>query len=670
MKIILFLSVLIISTSSYPNDLILPSIFSDNMVLQQKAEVAFWGKTVSENRINISTSWGVTAETVASKDGSWITRIKTPKAGGPYQITIQSGDTSIIYKNVLIGEVWICSGQSNMEMPLEGWPPKDTIINSKEEIKNAYNTKIRFFTVNRAVSYKTEFNVTGEWKVCDSVTAAKFSATAYFFGKKLYEKLKVPIGLINTSWGGTPIETWTSDKYLRETRTFDSTLDKIISSREEIRKQRQWIENHPVIDISKRDLETKWQNLEFDDSLCSKPDFNDTNWRIMNLPTYWEITEVGNFDGVVWFRKRVKIPEAWVNKDLVLELGTVDDMDRTYVNGIIVGRTEKAGYWQQDRIYNIPGEIIKDTLLTIAVRVLDNQGGGGIYGDKAKMKIHPPGDSTCVSIADDWKYLPVAEFIGGKFYVYGSRGGEYYLRPVIPVEISEYTPSILYNAMIAPLVSYTIKGTIWYQGEENTKNPKLYNTLFPLMIKNWRNDWNLGNFPFYYVQIAPYNYGNTRFSELLREAQFKTLSVTNTGMAVTMDIGNPQNIHPGNKKDVGDRLAFWALVKTYNKKLSYSGPLFKSMRIQKNKITLSFEYASGGLLVTPLNGENNFMIAGEDKVFKKASVIVKGNKLIVFNSDVISPVAVRYAWSNVAEATLFNKKGLPASSFRTDDWND
>ena len=672
MKIFLFLSVLLMSLfkSSYSNYLILPSVFSDNMVLQQKAEVIFWGKTVSENRIKISTGWGVSAETVASKDGSWITKIKTPRAGGPYQITIQSGDTSIVYKNVLIGEVWICSGQSNMEMPLEGWPPKDTIINSKEEIKNAYNSKIRLFTVSRAVSYKSEFNVTGEWRVCDSVTAAKFSATAYFFGKKLNEKLKVPIGLINTSWGGTPIETWTSDKYLRETGRFDSTLDKIISSYEEIRKQRQWIENHPVIDISKRDLETKWQNLEFDDSLCSKPDFNDTTWRIMNLPAYWENTEVGNFDGVVWFRKRVKIPEAWVNKDLVLELGPVDDMDRTYVNGEIIGRTEKAGYWQQDRIYNIPGEIIKDTLLTIAVRVLDNGGGGGIYGDKAKMKIHPVGEGTGISIAANWKYLPVAEFIDGKFYIYGSLRGEYYLRPVTPVEISAYTPSILYNAMIAPLTSYTIKGAIWYQGETNTNHPKLYDTLLPLMIKNWRNDWNLGNFPFYYVQIAPYNYGKTTYSELLREAQLNTLSVPNTGMVVTMDIGNPQNIHPGNKKEVGDRLAFWALAKTYNKKLPYSGPLFKSMRIQKNKVTLSFKYTSGGLVVKPLNGENNFIIAGEDKVFKKASVKVKGNKLIVFNPDVTSPVAVRYAWSNVAEATLFNKKGLPASSFRTDDWND
>jgi len=219
MKVLLLLSVLTVSlfSTSYSNRLKLPSMFSDNMVLQQKTEAAFWGNADPGNKIKISTSWGGADETVATKDGSWHTIIKTPPAGGPYQITIQSGDTTIVYKNVSIGEVWICSGQSNMEMPLEGWPPSDTITYSKEEIKNAYNNNIRLFTVNRAVSYKREFDVTGDWKVCDSVSAAKFSAAAYFFGKKLNEKLKVPIGLINTSWGGTPIETWMSDKYLRET---------------------------------------------------------------------------------------------------------------------------------------------------------------------------------------------------------------------------------------------------------------------------------------------------------------------------------------------------------------------------------------------------------------------------------------------------------------------
>jgi sialate O-acetylesterase len=639
------------------------------MVLQQKTEVKVWGKANSGETIKISASWGVSAEVVVSKDGLWDTKIKTPIAGGPYQISIQSGDTNIVYKNVLIGEVWLCSGQSNMEMPLEGWPPVDTIFNSKQEIKNAGNYDIRLFTVSRAVSNKAEFNVSGEWRKCDSVTAAKFSAAAFFFGKKLFEKLNVPIGLINTSWGGTPIETWTSDKYLRETGIYDSTLDKIISSQKEIKVQRDWIEGHQVIDISKRDLQTKWQNLEFDDSLYSNPAFKDANWKIMNLSIYWEITEVGNFDGIVWFRKKIEIPNAWVNKDLILELGPVDDMDRTYVNGKIVGKTENEGLWQKDRIYKIPKEIINDSLLTIAVRVLDNQGGGGIYGNKSKMKIHPVGDTTAIPLSGEWKYLPVAEFLDGKFFIYGSRDEEFYKRPVTTVEVSAYTPTILYNAMIAPLTSYAIKGAIWYQGETNTNNPKLYETLLPLMIKNWRNDWNIGNFPFYYVQIAPYNYGNTTFSELLREAQLKTLSVPNTGMVVTLDIGNPQNVHPGNKKDVGDRLAFWALAKTYNKKLSYSGPLYKTMKVQNNKITLSFDYATGGLLLKPLNGAYNFMIAGEDKVFKKARVKINGNKLAISNPEIKNPVAVRYAWSNIAEATLFNNKGLPASSFRTDNWN-
>ena len=255
-----------------------------------------------------------------------------------------------------------------------------------------------------------------------------------------------------------------------------------------------------------------------------------------------------------------------------MDLGPIDDMDITYVNGKLVGAVEEEGYYQKERIYNIPEKINNDPIITIAVRVVDIQGGGGIYGNKNKMKIYPEGETASISLAGNWKYLPVAELLNMKFYVYGAKGEEFYSRPKTSVDITAYEPITLYNAMISPIIPYGIKGTIWYQGEANTGEPKFYATLLPLMIKNWRDNWNEGDFPFYLVQIAPYNYGDATKSEVLRESQLKTLSVPNTGMAVTLDIGEANNIHPADKQDVGKRLALWALAKNYNKKVVYSGP--------------------------------------------------------------------------------------------------
>lgn len=671
MRILLLLLILFSITyaqTEKKNQIEMPAIFSDNMVLQQKSIVPIWGKSLPNTKVKVTTTWKQTAQTVADENGNWMTKIKTPKAGGPYEMKIQFEDSVIVFKNILIGEVWLCSGQSNMEMPLTGWPPRDTIWGASKEIPNSTNPNIRLFTVTRALSDKPEFNCNGTWVESNPETAARFSATAYFFGKKLYEELKVPIGLINSSWGGTPVEAWISGKYISQVDQYKNITEQLSKSKDEIAKLFEWLNSKPIIDVSKKDASARWQNLDFQDSLCSKVDFDDSRWKEMNLPTNWERTEVGNFDGVVWFRKKIEIPESWLNKDLILELGPIDDMDIAYVNGIKVGSHETEGYWQTDRIYSIPAEIVKEKNLTIAVCVVDNQGGGGIWGAPEKMKIHPKDADEIISLAGNWKYLPVAEYTNGKFFVFGVANEEYNNRPKLTVDFSSNTPTTLYNGMVAPLIPYRIKGVIWYQGESNTNNPELYKTLFPLMIKNWREDWKEGNFPFYYVQIAPYNYGDLTQSQKLREAQLQTLSVPKTGMAVTLDIGNPENIHPGNKKDVGERLALWALAKDYNKKVVYSGPIYKSMKIVNDKIELTFDYADGGLIIKERNGENNFLIAGEDKVFKKAEVKVIGKKLIVSNPEIKNPVAVRYCWDNISEATLFNKAGLPASSFRTDNW--
>ncbi|HSR17373.1 MAG TPA: sialate O-acetylesterase, partial [Ignavibacteriaceae bacterium] len=662
MKFIIFLVMVQLIYSRTESFIKMPSIFSDNMVLQQKSEVPFWGKAGPGNEVIITSSWGNASKTFSIKDSSWMVKIKTPEAGGPYQIIVQSGNSKIMYENVLIGEVWLCSGQSNMELHLEGEPPLIPITNSAEEIQNADNSFIRFFTVQRNISVEREFNCSGEWKECNSFTAADVSATAYFFGKKLYEELKVPIGLISSSWGGTPIQGWTSEKYLKEAGRFDSVLNKLSSSKNEIITQMNWIKNNPAIDVSKTEQKNRWQNLDFNDEECSRSNYNDNKWSSMELPVLWENTEVGNFDGAVWFRNKIQIPEKWRDNDLILELGPIDDVDRTYVNGELVGKTEEEEQWQRDRVYNIPKKIINDSILTIAVRVIDYGGGGGLYGDKSKLKIYTSENNEGISLAGEWKYLPVADYMYMKFYIYGSKEEKYFSRPKTSFEISaDTTPTLLYNAMIAPLIPYKIKGAIWYQGESNTDEPKLYKKLLPLMIKNWREEWNENEFPFYFVQIAPYDYGEEIKSELLRESQFMALSTPNTGMAVTLDIGEPDNIHPADKKNVGERLALWALAKDYNKEFFYSGPLYKSMKIDSDKIILSFDYAYGGLVLKEDNSEKNFSIAGEDKKFIIADVKVEGVQLIINSPQIKNPVSVIYAWSNTAKATLFNSEGLPAT---------
>jgi sialate O-acetylesterase len=298
------------------------------------------------------------------------------------------------------------------------------------------------------------------------------------------------------------------------------------------------------------------------------------------------------------------------------------------------------------------------------------RGGGGIWDHGTKMVLVNDVDSSTISIDGSWKFLPVAELKANAFYIFGAEGNEFYKRPKFPINFSQATPSALFNGMINPLVPYTIKGSIWYQGENNVSYPELYKKLLPALIADWRNQFQVGEFPFYFVQIAPYDYGQKSKSHALREAQSQTTSVKNTGMAVILDIGNPKNIHPAEKEDVGKRLASLALAKTYGKKIPWSGPVYKAMKVVKGKAILTFNNVGKGLIVKPLKGENNFWIAGEDKVFKKAMVNVQGMKLVVSHPEITKPVAVRYAWSNTDEGTLFNKEGLPSSSFRTDDWKE
>lgn len=666
-KICLLLVTVSVLINAQDEILKMPAIFSDNMVLQQNSNVNIWGKSNAGSKITVEGSWGNSVMTETGSDGKWKAQIKTPSAGGPYELKVKGENENINFKNVLIGEVWICSGQSNMEMPLEGWPPNDLIERSKETIENAKNSNIRLFTVARTISVKPNDDCIGYWEESSPVTAATFSATAYFFGKRLYDELKVPVGLIHSSWGGTPAEAWTRAKYLEGFPAYKETLGKLPEGEKEIRKLNEWLNGLPQIDVSQKFADDRYKNIDFNDYECSKLDFDDSSWREMDLPVLWEYAELGNFDGVVWFRKSIDLPQSLINKDLVLELGPIDDIDITYVNGLKIGGYETMGFYNADRTYPIPKELITDNKVNIAVRVVDTQGGGGIYGKKEKFIIHVKDGVENVSLAGKWKYNPVAEYGNMKFYVFGKNGEMFNERPKVSIDFSANTPTTLYNGMIAPLIPFNIRGAIWYQGESNVGRAEEYQKLFPTMITNWRDDWGEGDFPFYFVQIAPYDYGKDSHSELLREAQMKTLSLVNTGMAVTLDIGNPQNIHPGKKYEVGNRLALWALAKDYGKDVVFSGPVYESYDIKDNKIILSFKYAESGLKINEINNSNNFEIAGEDNVYKKAIVEVDGNKLIVYNPEIKAPASVHYCMDNISEATLFNNDGLPASSFRTDE---
>lgn len=654
------------------DNLSVPAIFSSNMVLQRNSDVPFWGNAQPNSTVMIKADWGQTIEAKSSEDGSWIVEVPTPEAGGPYNVNVKSNDQVIKYENVLIGEVWLCSGQSNMEMPLKGWLPQNPVDNSEEAIANSENSQLRFFTVERAYSSEPQYDCKGTWVESNPETSTDFSATAYFFGRKLSKELNIPIGLIHSSWGGTPVESWTSKKYLENVDKYKELLSNMKGYAKELKEYLKWLDNHKTIDVSQEDENSRWKDLDFEDSDLSAADYNTIDWNEMELPRLWEGADKmsSNFDGVVWYKKDIKIPADWVGKDLVIELGPIDDMDMTYMNGNKVGEITVNGFYNKDREYNIPAEYVNDENVNISIRVIDTQGGGGLFGKKEQLNIHPKGSEEKVSLAGKWKYLPVAEYRNQKFYLFGVDSQEYFSHPNITFEATAYTPTSLYNGMINPLIPFALRGVIWYQGEANVGDPKGYEKLFPLMIKNWREDWGEGEFPFYYVQIAPYDYGEGPYSQSqkLREAQLKSLSVPNTGIVVTLDIGNPNDIHPADKEDVGDRLAKWALAKTYDfKNIDFSGPLYKSLEVENGKAIISFDYAEK-LIFKPEAGTAKFWIAGDDKEFKEAEVVIDGNKLLVSNPDVTNPVAVRYAWSNTATATLFDGEGLPASSFRTDDW--
>jgi sialate O-acetylesterase len=620
----------------------LPRIISDGMILQRDADVKIWGWADAGEKVTISINSKTYSDTTRA-DGKWVIKLAELKAGGPYDMEI-NGSNHITLENILIGDVWVCSGQSNMDLPMDRVKERYTDV-----IANSSNPSIRRFFVSKRYDFNTpqEDLESGKWESANPESVLHFTATGYFFAKALYEKYNVPIGLIHASVGGSPAEAWLSEDALKEFPTHLETAQK-------------FKDNTYLNQIANNDkaVSDAWYSLlqQKDKGLADgqKPWFDTTydasDWATMNVPGYWADGELGNVNGVVWFKKEINVPASMVGKPAKLLLGRIVDSDTTYVNGKFVGT---VSYQYPPRRYDVPENLLVEGKNIIVIRVINNTGRGGFVLDKPYQL--SAGGQT-IDLRGKWQYKLAATMdpLPGKTFI-------------------EWQPIGLYNGMIAPLLNYTIKGVIWYQGESNTARASEYQKLFPVLITNWRGKWNQGDFPFLYVQLANFMEAKNRPSESdwaeLREAQLKTLSVPNTAMAVAIDIGEWNDIHPLNKEDIGKRLSLAAQRVAYgDKTVVYSGPIYESMKIEGNKIIVTFENTGGGLVAKGSGELKYFAIAGADKKFVWANAEIVGDKVVVWNDKVTNPLAVRYAWADNPEgANLYNKEGLPASSFRTND---
>ncbi|MGE3108621.1 MAG: sialate O-acetylesterase [Phycisphaerales bacterium] len=649
-------------------DVTLPAVISDGMVLQQSSAVPIWGWADPGEQIAVTAGWLTQpVRTQAEADGSWRVSIQTPAASREATTLSVVGKNAITVKDILVGEVWVCSGQSNMEWPLAATEGSEQAINA------ANHPTIRLFTVQNSVAATPQRDCAGgKWNDCTPTTARDFSAVGYYFGSELNRELGVPIGLIASDWGGTPAESWTSRATISGFPEFADHLSRCdrIRDLEQARRRGEgisddaafaaWLKQIDEADIGSRDPAIDPRGGWFAEN------FDHSAWPSIDVPGHWS-GDLSRFDGLVWMRTTFEAPALASDAKAVLSFGPIDDCDTVWINGQRVAQSMMVGVHDRPRAYNIPPGVIHPGRNTIAVRILDTGGPGGVTGDASanRLTVQSAGNATIIALGHPWKAMKGAA-------VSALPG-----RPQ-PLAPAPWTATNLYNGMIAPIAGYGIRGAIWYQGESNRERAFQYRSLFPAMITDWRSQWALAAggragdknmFPFYFVQIAPFNYGGDRGEAAeLREAQTLTLSLPNTGMAVTMDIGNPADIHPRNKSDVGHRLALWALAKDYGRAgVEYSGPMYKSMRVQNNRVFLSFDHIGTGL---DSGGESlrDFTIAGDDQKFLPAQATIEGDEVVVFSNEILHPVAVRYAWGAADVPNLKNKEGLPAPSFRTDDW--
>jgi sialate O-acetylesterase len=619
----------------------LPGLISDGMVLQRDTPVRMWGWADPFENIRITINDKVYSA-ITDAAGNWKLVLPPHKAGGPCDIKVQ-GKNSLIVKDVLFGDVWLCSGQSNMELPMRRVKPL-----YGEEMKTASNNRIRFFTVPQKYNFKqaqTDYN-SGKWSQLNPVTVESFSAVCYFFATELYNKYRVPVGILNASLGGSPVQAWMSEEalrtfplYLHEAYQFrnDELIQQITTSDQ--KRINAWYAESTLRDSGQQS--PRWK----------LPDTDDTGWSLFNIPGYWNDRFPDIRNGVVWLRKHITIPNEYASQSAFLNLGRIVDADSVFVNGEFVGNIT---YQYPPRWYNVPQGILKEGDNVIAVRVVSNSGKGGFVPDKPyTLKV----SNVTIDLKGEWKLkqgcgMPELQ-------------SETFIR---------WKPVGLYNAMIAPMIDYVKKGVVWYQGEANTDKPREYTQLLSTLIADWRNKFRQADLPFLLAQLPNFMEQKLQPEEsnwaLLREAQLKTLVVPRTGMSVNIDLGEWNDIHPLAKKPVGVRLARLAGELAYTGKINNaSAPHYTSMKVYGNRVVLTFTGSSTRLTTNDGLAPGCFAIAGADRKFVWAQASISGNTIIVWSSVVDQPVAVRYAWAdNPGRVNLYDNKGNPVSPFRTDNW--
>ncbi|MBB6239629.1 sialate O-acetylesterase [Pedobacter sp. AK013] len=617
----------------------LPKVFGDNMVLQRGIKIPIWGKSAPGANIN-ATLGEIRVKATANGQGEWKVFFPAFKAGGPYKLSIYESrkpGSGIELQGILIGDVWLASGQSNMEWSVQ--QAQDAV----HEIAKADFPKIRLFQVAHVKKLSPQQDVAdGKWKICSPENVAQFSAVAYYFAKKIHLDQGVPIGVIQSTWGGTPIESWTSrEKLLSSPITkakamANDTLTEQHFVKDSLDQARSWdILYHP------------YQNA---DKIIPQPAYNDAGWPVIEMPKLIKDFGIGPYEGMIWMRKKIILPETFSKADLTLYIGRPDVNYSLYFNGTEICKA----VWNTNlgQHYTIPAKILKKGENTVTLRLAMLWGIGGLNPPADEMYI--TNGKARIALAGTWKYQKDLEPAMAK-----NRNYQYY-------------PSLLFNSMINPLVSYGIKGFLWYQGEANDTAAYNYRKLFPILIKDWRERWKQGNLPFLYVQLPNFKQTQPLPSESewaeLREAQALALLQPNTAMACTIDIGEADNIHPGNKKEVARRLALAANKLVYKQDIVTSGPSLKSFSKEGSRMRIHFTAPGNGLISKDAKALTGFAIAGEDRQFHWAEAKIEGNEVVVYSEKVPHPVAVRYDWADYPLGNLVSSEGLPALPFRTDDW--
>ncbi|TAH19907.1 MAG: sialate O-acetylesterase [Cytophagales bacterium] len=664
---IILLFLLLVFPITTQAEIVLPKIFGDNMVLQRDRQVVIWGRATTKGEKIVVKIAGKAYRTRAEVDSTWRVVLQPTKAGGNYILEI-SGENKIAFRNVTFGDIWICSGQNNMDMPL------NKASDGRAEMLKAEFPMIRLFTVKKNYSSKPLQDIESEegWLLSDIETAAHFSAVGYFFAKEIFTQTTVPIGIVQATYNGSKIESWLSADVLKTFPELREKVELIASNPNYLKEkkeefeatsQKKWFEQLESLDEGFKDsIGGGWES----------PKINTKDWSEMYQPRVWSAKghELADYSGSVWFRKKFVMPTFFKNKDLVLSLGGLHDYDFTYVNGKKVGQTYNS---ETNRIYKIPKEFLREGENEIVVFSIHFGGAGGFSGiaDQVYLRSADKEDPIRYSLAGNWKFKAGFQLLDSKNI------------PTYPIFHGERNePTLLYNAMIAPLQKFAVKGILWSQGEANVGVGKArqYQAFFQSLIQDWREKWRqqsgfLEELPFLYTQLAGYGKGSSQPAESswseMREVQSLMAKTKNVGMAITLDLGEEESMFFRSKREVGKRLAYQALKICYAKTNSfYTSPQFEAMSITDgNKLKLTFRMVGGGLVAKNQYGYlEGFAIAEENGKFQWAKAYISGyNTVIVSHDDMKNPAYVRYAWGDNPAANLFTKEGLPALPFRTDN---